>query len=117
MSIPTYREHTKAISHHLGALREDMPAVMKAFNELGKAASADGALDKKAKELIALALGVAARCDGCIGFHVQTLVKLGATKAELEETLAMAVYMGGGPSLMYSANALAAFAEFSAPAA
>jgi alkylhydroperoxidase/carboxymuconolactone decarboxylase family protein YurZ len=48
-----------------------------------------------------------------LGFHVQALVKLGATKAELEETLAIAVYMGGGPSLMYATNALFAFEEFS----
>ena len=64
----------------------------------------------------ALALGVAARCDACIGFHVQTLVKLKVSKAELEEMLGMAIYMGGGPSLMYAANALAAFEEFSAGA-
>lgn len=112
-SIPNYREHTRSISQHLAPMREDMPAVMKAFNELGKAASGEGVLDRKTKELIALALGVAARCDACIGFHVQALVKLEVTKAELEETLAMAVYMGGGPSLMYTANALAAFEELS----
>ena len=115
-NIPAYRELTKAINQNLGALREDAPAVMKAFNELGRAASTEGELDRKTKELIALALGVAARCDGCIGFHMQTLVKLDVTRAQVEETLAMAVYMGGGPSLMYSANALAAFAEFSTPA-
>ena len=57
------------------------------------------------------------RCDGCIGFHVRSLVKLGASQAELEETLGMAVYMGGGPSLMYAANAMAAWEQFSAPAA
>lgn len=113
----SYRELTQGISKNLGALREGLPDVMKAFNELGKAASRDGALDRKTKELIALSLGVAARCDGCIGFHVQALVKLGVTRAEVEEALAMAVYMGGGPSLMYSANALAAFEEFSTPAA
>lgn len=44
---------------------------------------------------------------------MQSLVKLGATKADVEETLGMAVYMGGGPSLMYAANAIAAFEEFS----
>lgn len=112
-----YGELTKGITQGLGALREDLPDVMKAFNDLGKAASRAGALDRKTKELIALSLGVAARCDGCIGFHVQALVKLGVTKVELEEALAMAVYMGGGPSLMYSANALAAFEEFSKSAA
>jgi AhpD family alkylhydroperoxidase len=86
---------------------------MKGFGDLARAATRDGALDKKTKELIAIALGVAAHCDACIGFHVQALIALGTTKSELEEALGMAVYMGGGPSLMYSANALAAFEEFS----
>jgi AhpD family alkylhydroperoxidase len=67
---------------------------MKSFGELARTATRDGALDKKTKELIALALGVAAHCDACIGFHVQALVAIGATKSELEEALGMAVYMG-----------------------
>ncbi|MNV87849.1 Carboxymuconolactone decarboxylase family protein [compost metagenome] len=74
----------------------------------------DGVIDPKTKELIALAIGVSARCDGCIGFHVRTLVKMGMTLQELEEVLGIAVYMGGGPSLMYAANALEAFKEFTA---
>ena len=65
---------------------------------------------------MALALGVAARCDPCLGYHVQALVKLGASRQELDETLGVAVYMGGGPSLMYAANAIAAFEEFSGKA-
>lgn len=87
---------------------------MKGFNELARAATKDGTLDKKTKELIALARGVAAHCDACIGFHAKALVQLGASKAEVEEALGMAVYMGGGPSLMYSANAIAAYDQFSA---
>jgi len=108
-----YRDLTKEVSTNLAALRSDLPELMKGFGDLARAATREGALDKKTKELIALALGVAAHCDACIGFHVQTLVKLGATKAEVEEALGMAVYMGGGPSLMFSANAMAAFEEFS----
>lgn len=115
-STTSYRELTQSVSKNLATLRGDVPDVMKAFNDLARAATKDGALDKKTKELIALALGVAVRCDACIGFHTQALVKLGATKAEVEETLGMAVYMGGGPSLMYSANAVAAFDEFAAAA-
>ncbi|WP_426193162.1 carboxymuconolactone decarboxylase family protein [Massilia sp. DWR3-1-1] len=115
MSTPpgSYRALTDSVSYHLATLRADLPDVMKGFGDLARAASRDGALDKKTKELIALTLGVAAHCDACIGFHVQTLVRLGTTQAELEEALAMAIYMGGGPSLMFSANALAAFEEFS----
>jgi AhpD family alkylhydroperoxidase len=85
--------------------------MMKGFSDLAAAATKAGALDKKTKELIALALGVAARCDGCLGFHTQTLVKLGATKQEVIETLGMAIYMGGGPLLMYAADALTAFEQ------
>ena len=78
---------------------------------MAAAATRDGVLDKKTKELIALALGVAARCDGCLGFHTQALAKLGATKQEVVEALGMAVYMGGGPSLMYAADAISAFEQ------
>ena len=108
----SYAELTNHVSGNLAALRADLPDVMKGFSDLGRAATKNGALDKKTKELIAIALGVAARCDACIGFHVQALVKLGVTKLEVEEALGTAVYMGGGPSLMYSANAVAAYDEF-----
>jgi AhpD family alkylhydroperoxidase len=84
---------------------------MKVFGELGRAATAPGALDAATKELIALALSVGARCDPCIGFHTQALAKLGATRQQVHETLAVATYMGGGPSLMYAASAVAAFDE------
>lgn len=111
---PNYAELTQSVSKNLATLRADIPDVMKGFGALAQAATRDGALDKKTKELIALALGVAAHCDACIGFHAKALVQLGATRPEVEEALGMAVYMGGGPSLMYSANAIAAFEQFSA---
>ena len=112
----SYDDLTKGVSHHLVTLRADVPDVMRAFNDLARAATRDSSLDKKTKELIALALGVAAHCDPCIGFHAKALVQLGATRAEVEEALGVAIYMGGGPSLMYSANAVAAFNEFAAAA-
>jgi AhpD family alkylhydroperoxidase len=113
----SYRDLTRTVSQNMASLRTSTPAVMKAFGELGRAATAPGVLDTKTKELIALALGVAARCDACIGFHTQALVKLGATRQELDEVLAVTTYMGGGPSLMYAANAVAAFDEALAAAA
>ena len=112
----SYEELTTNVSRNLATLRADIPEVMKGFSDLARAATSNNALDKKTKELIALALGVASHCDPCIGFHAKALVQLGATKAEVEDALGMAVYMGGGPSLMYSANAVAAFEEFSAAA-
>lgn len=112
-----YTDLTRGISAELGKLRSDMPDTLRGFSALAKGATQDGALDKKTKELIAIALSVAARCDPCIGFHVQTYVQLKGTRAELADALGMAVYMGGGPSLMYAAKTSAAFDEFSAAAA
>lgn len=107
-----YKEITQDLSGSLAKLRKEIPDVMSGFSQLAQAATKEGVLDKKTKELIAMALGVAARCDGCIGFHAQALVKLGTKREELLEVLGMAVYMGGGPSLMYAADALKAFEEF-----
>jgi len=112
----SYDALARDISGQLATLRGDLPTVMKGFGDLSKASMAAGALSEKTKELIALALGVAAHCDGCLAFHAKALVRLGASKQEVEEALAVAVYMGGGPSLMYSAGALSAFAEFSGKA-
>jgi AhpD family alkylhydroperoxidase len=109
-----FTEITQDISTQIMKLRKEIPEVMTGFSSLAQAATKDGVLDKKTKELIAIALAVANRCPGCIGFHSQTLVKLGTTRQELLETLGMAIYMGGGPSLMYAAEALEAFEEFEA---
>ena len=116
-TVTPYTDLTRGISAELAKLRGDMPDTLRGFSALAKGATQDGALDKKTKELIAIALSVAARCDPCIGFHVQTYVQLGGTRAELADALGMAVYMGGGPSLMYAAKTSAAFDEFSAAAA
>jgi len=109
-----YPELTRHISANLRKLRKDIPDTMQGFSALAQAASREGALDKKTKELIALALGVASHCDACIGFHIEALIRLGAARQEVEEALGMAVYMGGGPSLMYAADAIAAYEQFEA---
>lgn len=110
--VDDYQKLIAAITANTAKMRRDIPDVMHGFNSLAQAAGKDGALDAKTKELIAMALSVGTRCDPCIGFHARALVRLGATRAELQETLGMCVYMGGGPSLMYAAAALAAYEEF-----
>lgn len=109
----SFNDITKHVSKNLAELGKDIPETTKAFSGLAKSASAAGALDEKQKELIALAIAVSQRCDACIGFHTKALIKLGATREEISETLGVCVYMGGGPSLMYSAEAIAAFDELS----
>jgi len=95
------------------SLSKEIPGTVKGFNQMGAAAKTNGALDEKTKELMALGIAIATRCDSCIGFHIKALVRLEITRPELCEALAMAVYMGGGPSYAYSAKALAAFDTFS----
>lgn len=104
---------TKDIGTHLAKMRKEMPEVMAGFSALSQAANKEGSLDKKTKELMTMAIAIAKQCPGCIGFHAQTLIKLGTSREEFLETLGLAVYMGGGPSLMYAAEALEAFEEFS----
>lgn len=97
----------------IGTLSKEVPDTVRGFGMMGKAAKTDGALSEKTKEFIALGIAIATRCDSCIGFHVKSLVRLGATREELCEALSMATYMGGGPSFAYSAKALKAFDVFS----
>ena len=112
-----WMQSTKQISSLLRTLRGDSPEVMRAFADIAQAASAPKALDAKTKELIALGIAVAVRCDDCIGFHVKAALQNGATRDEVVEALGMAIYMGAGPSVMYAAHALEAFVQFAQPAA
>ena len=105
----------QGINESLSTFRKAQPDTMRGFSQLAQAAMAEGALGAKHKELIALAIGVTQRCSGCIGFHIKALQKLGATRQELDEMLAVAVYMGGGPALMYAAEAIHAWEEMTAP--
>ncbi len=111
-----HKDWPKMATELSGAIKEvrlGTPEVMKAFSAMAEAATRAGALDTKTKELIALAISVAIRCDGCVAFHSKAAVKHGATREEVMETMGMALYMGAGPSLMYAAQAVEAFDQFS----
>jgi len=114
MSSKSFTTITQDVSKALRTLHHDSPDTMQGFNAMAKAALAPGVLSALDKELIALAIGVASRCDACLGFHVKALIRLGVSRAQLMETLAVCTYMGGGPSLMYAAEAIRAYEEFSA---
>ena len=102
-----------SLSPGLKALRGGQPEVMTGFSAIAKAALKPGALDAKNKELIALGISVAMRCDDCIGFHVKAAIEKGASREEVMETMGMAIYMGAGPSVMYAAHAVTAFGQLS----
>lgn len=107
-----YHAITESITNSLSDFNKQSNEFMQAFRTLSQNATRTNVLDEKTKELIALAIGISKQCDGCIGFHVKKLVKLGVKKEELIEMLNVVVYMGGGPSLMYVADTLLAFEQF-----
>jgi AhpD family alkylhydroperoxidase len=102
------------VDSYVGELRQMVPDSVKAYGGLSKAAQTPGALDHKTKELIALAISVATRCDGCIAYHARNAVRAGATRQEIAEMLAVTLQMGGGPSMIHAADALRAYDEFAA---
>jgi AhpD family alkylhydroperoxidase len=90
-------------------LEQSNPKMLSAFRELNAAQGAPGALDAKTRELIALAVAVTTRCDGCIASHAIAARKVGATEAELGEALGVAIALNAGAAYIYSLRALDAF--------
>lgn len=112
----SYPELIDDLNAAIAQLRAGAPGTMKAFSGLAREALAPGQLDVKTKELIAIAIAIATRCDGCIGFHAKAAIRAGASREEVLETISMAIYMGAGPSMIYAAEALRAFDELAPPA-
>lgn len=113
---PATSSHGKEVLRELNPLgrelRRAIPEVYAGFSELSKAAFAAGALERKTKELIALAIGVVEGCDGCMASHAQSAVRAGATRAEAAEAIGVTFLMHGGPATVHGARAYAAFCEF-----
>jgi AhpD family alkylhydroperoxidase len=107
-----YIATAKAVSAGAMALRKAHPKAMEAFAALGSATYGEGALDAKTKELIALAIGITVRCDGCVAAHGRSAWQKGVTREELAEAIGVAIHMGGGPSMVYGAEALRAYDAF-----
>ncbi len=94
------------------ALRQMIPDVYAGFAELNKAAMAPGVLELKVKELLALAMGVTLRCDGCIATHARGAASAGATREEVAEAIGVTLLMNGGPGTVYGPRAYDAFCEY-----
>ncbi len=105
------------LSAPLKELRGGAPEVMQGFGAMARAALAPKTLDSKAKELVALGIAVAIRCDACVTFHAEAALRQGASRDEVMEVMGMAIYMGAGPSVMYAAQVVEAFDQYAAKAA
>lgn len=109
-----YKTKITEMRSELRGLNKLAPETMAAFSQLSKAAKEGGPLSEKEKEYVALGIAVSQRCESCINFHVEALIRVGATREELGSLLSVAVQMGGGPAVMYAAHALACWDELAA---
>jgi AhpD family alkylhydroperoxidase len=113
-TMQNYPEHRRDLMRLVKELGQDIPDTMTGFQALHKGTIKDGALDATTKELIALSIAVAVRCDGCIAYHVYDALKAGATREQIAEAIGVSVLMGGGPALMYAAEAMEAVDQYNA---
>ncbi len=108
-----YSELNQNTIQNMKKMYKYIPEFMTHFGNMSKWTHQEGgALDPKTRELVAMALAVASHCPSCLGFHAESLVKYQGTREELMDVLGMAIYMGGGPSAMYAADAVQAYDEF-----
>lgn len=114
MSAQSHKVIYQNIQDLMSELGGDAPEMMAAFGSLHEASVAEGSLTHKTKELIALGIAISVRCNGCIAFHVHDALEAGANRAEIVETIGVAILMGGGPSMVYGCEALEALKEFTA---
>lgn len=109
VNYPNYYHRIQGL---ISSMSERLPTQMGAFTQLHKSATADGALSRKNKELIALGVAMTVNCDGCIAYHVKDALEAGATEEEIVETIGVVVMMGGGPAVVYGCQALEALEQF-----
>jgi AhpD family alkylhydroperoxidase len=110
--ISNYPNFLEYVHNTMSEIGKEAPTTMSGFMQMHKAGSTDGALSASMKELIALAIGITCRCDGCIAFHTHDALKAGATHAEVIDAIGVAILMGGGPAVVYGAQALDALKQF-----
>lgn len=109
-----WNSDTQAMRGALRQLSKTLPETTKGFSTLTGAAKSEGPLDLKTREMIAVGIAVAERCEPCISFHVDAFIKAGGTREEMAAVLAVCIQMGGGPSLMYAAKTLVCYDTFAA---
>ena len=109
-----YQEISDAQDKRATELFRAAPDIMRGHRNVTQAAQSPKVLDVKTTELMALAIAIVQRCEGCLIFHTKQSIAHGATREELCDAIAVAVEMGGGPATVYGADDLAAFDTLSA---
>lgn len=98
----------------VGDFGKQSPDVVRGLITMDNAAAKTGHLEPKIHELIALAVGITTRCDGCISVHTKKAVEAGASLEEISEALGVAIALNAGAALTYSARVIEAYQQLPA---
>ena len=109
MTMLNWNDYRNQILARVGEIGKLSPDTVKGYVTLGGAGAKTGHLDAKTRELIAVAVAITLRCDGCITVHTATAKKLGASKEEIAEALGVGISVNAGAALVYSTRTLDAF--------
>ena len=107
-----YIEYYHHLEEGLARMGQELPGPMSGFARLHRKSIEDGALSRKVKEMMAVAISIVVGCEGCIAYHVHDAVEAGVTRAELLEAVSVGLMMGGGPGSIYATHALEAIDQF-----
>lgn len=107
-----WNEYRKQLAFGVKEISQLSPDTIKGYIELNSAGQKRNLLGAKTRELIALAVAVTLRCDGCITVHTEAAIKQGASKDEIAEALGVATTVNAGAALVYSARVMEAFKEY-----
>jgi AhpD family alkylhydroperoxidase len=102
-------EYMRELQGRIGEIGRTSPDIIRGYRALSDAGQKTSKLDAKTRELIALAVAVSLRCDGCITTHTSAAIKNGATQEEIVEALGVAISVNAGAALVYSSRVLDAF--------
>ncbi len=107
-----YKQVLEDLRQPVKDLRSHIPEIWSGFAETHKHAMKDGEVSIKTKELIALAIAVVKRCDGCIASHARGALRAKATEQEVAEAIGVALMMDGATVTVYGPRAYEAFMQF-----
>lgn len=110
MSMLDWNTYRSQVLAGVGKIGHLSPDTVKGYATMSGAGAKTDLLDAKTRELIALAVAISLRCDGCITVHSAEAKKLGATEAEIAEALGVAISVNAGAAIVYSTRTLDAYA-------
>ena len=111
MSNPSSENTSARVVAAMKAISRTQPEVVRSFQRLHQAGLSDGTLERKTKELMALACSIVLGCDGCVAYHLLHYRELGVTDEQIFEVLNVGLIVGGCIVIPHLRGAVSLFDE------